>query len=849
MQLAAGDRIADYEILGLLGKGGQSVVYHAIDLQLRRPVAIKFLGEELLADEVSRKRFLLEAQALSTLNHPHIASVYHIGSHRDVPFIAMEYVEGKTLHQYLASHRLPERELLELMIQITGAIRHAHGKGVVHRDLKPGNILVDAEGLPKLVDFGLAKITRSAVRNRFALPEELTASGSVLGTVSYLSPEQARGEPVDERSDLFSLGIIFHEMLTGRRPFDGDTPVSTLLAILREEPVHLEPSANPQGLALQPVLARLLEKNPAGRYADASLLLNDLIQYRDTSTLPRRIRFLHRFQISRRKFLVAGAVLFLLAAALWFASRLWPESGPAEKTAILVLPLQAGSEEKNRYLANLITTEIITRLNRSPGLLVLSPPPGVTAGQDRWVEIILSRHRVAYTISGTLALAGEELQVRVQMLDQQDCTVTWSRQFREDLPKIYTIPGIVAGQVAFETGVYLEAGKLEFPGRQAFDQYTRGGILLESYDPALLSEATGCFKKCLQVAPGFLPAYEKLCSAFLQYRNLGVDYSPDYLDQACRYARSGLRLDPRSETLQGTLAWFHLYTYGFQEANRILGRLPASISESSSLSKCRAWTAIYFGQTGQALDMFRQITRNDPHHTVAFLNLVVLNAMLGNRTDAGTAYREGRELFASSMTGPIMTGWWQISQNDFLAARETFLRAYREYEFHLIALAAAEVAFARQDYGEAARYLEIWLNSNPYSVEGYWMLVLCHRCRGDQMAARQAAGRGFTFTGKLLGRYSNPFLQTAHRYFGMASGDRMADRPELAAQDTAGLDSMTRYLHGIMRAEEDPSFPLEAIPCPYSPTFWMNRFHREELRLLQETRRRIPGTAVTPSAE
>ncbi|MFH1177655.1 MAG: serine/threonine-protein kinase, partial [Acidobacteriota bacterium] len=214
MELASGAKVGGYEILEPLGRGGQSQVYKALDLALKRVVALKLLSERFVGDEIARRRLLLEARTLSTFSHPGIATVFQIGEIDGTPYIAMEYVEGQTLQSRLREGMLTAAEALRLLVEITEAVGYAHGKGVLHRDLKPGNVVVTPEGHAKLLDFGLAKLTSESLRERMSVADEVTSAGSMVGTVSYVSPEQARGEELDAPSDLWALGVILYEMLS-----------------------------------------------------------------------------------------------------------------------------------------------------------------------------------------------------------------------------------------------------------------------------------------------------------------------------------------------------------------------------------------------------------------------------------------------------------------------------------------------------------------------------------------------------------------------------------------------------------------------------------------------------------
>ena len=462
------------------------------------------------------------------------------------------------------------------MIQIAEAVAYAHGQGIMHRDLKPGNILVTSDGRVKLVDFGLAKLIQSSVRDRLSVAEEFTTTGSILGTVSYLSPEQARSAPIDERSDLFSLGIIFYEILTGRRPHGGDTPVSTLMAIIQSPPAAF-PASPPVPEALQQLVLRLLEKSPDDRYQSAAELLEAL---RRAAGLPAdpTVRFtaLPRLRRRRRRTLAlagprprrdGGAGGLVVPGP-----PRQPAPAPSSRIAIFVYPVRTSGDEKSRFLADLITGEVIATLSRSPDLRILYLPEG-RKDDAAAAEKVLQREDVRYVIDGSLLLAGDQLKVSMKMIDRTDSSIRWSDSLRGAITDVYAIPARIASSAAFVAGVYVAANKMSFPGREAFDLYTQGDILLRRYDPAQLPTAIECFQKCIDVAPDFLPAYARIVFGYMQYHNQGVSYDPAYLDSALVYIRQGLAKDPRSPALRTALAWHQLFTRDYAAAAETLRRL------------------------------------------------------------------------------------------------------------------------------------------------------------------------------------------------------------------------------------------------------------------------------------
>jgi len=305
-----GDKIQHYEILQLIGKGGMGEVYLAKDAILDRKVALKFLPDEIEGDSRTRERFLREAKSAAALDHPFICKIYETGEHKGKAFIAMEYIEGKTLKDRIEQEPLPLRDIIRMTLEIAEALENAHKAGIVHRDLKPANIMISSQGHTKVMDFGLAKRILSGGAqdlSRTLTQASITERGSIAGTIAYMSPEQARGDNIDARSDIFSLGIILYELLSGKHPFSKPSPIETLTSILRDtiSPPHIKPkSVNP---VLNPILRKTLAKNPEERYQSISDLVADLRKAQREAAGGARL-------VSRLLPIIAAAVIIIILA-------------------------------------------------------------------------------------------------------------------------------------------------------------------------------------------------------------------------------------------------------------------------------------------------------------------------------------------------------------------------------------------------------------------------------------------------------------------------------------------------------------------------------------------------------
>ena len=325
MALEAGTRLGPYEILSLLGSGGMGEVYRALDPRLGREVAIKVLPSERM-DEERRRRFAQEARAASALNHPNIVTIHEIESADERDFIVMEYVAGKSLDRLISRQGMPLGEVLRIAIPIADALARAHGRGIVHRDVKPSNVVVGSEGAVKLLDFGLAKLVASAAASPEAETEtaerRLTRAGAISGTTGYMSPEQASGRDVDARTDIFSFGALLYEMATGQRAFAGDSAAATLAAVMREQPKAPSEVAPDVPRDLERVILRCLRKEADRRYQSMADVRLELEQIKEDSDSQQQAGAAPALRRRRRHLVIAAlAAVLLLAAASWLVLR------------------------------------------------------------------------------------------------------------------------------------------------------------------------------------------------------------------------------------------------------------------------------------------------------------------------------------------------------------------------------------------------------------------------------------------------------------------------------------------------------------------------------------------------
>jgi len=528
--LVKGVNVGRYRIVEKIGAGGMGEVYLAHDTDLDRKVALKFLPIHMCADAECRSRFKREAQAAAKLDHPNIVTVHEVGEFQGRPYFAMAFIEGQSLKDYAVGKNLPIEKILEVGRQVCAGLQAAHDKGIIHRDLKPSNILIDTEGRIRIADFGLAAVAGS---------EPLTKTGSTLGTIGYMSPEQIRGEELDNRSDLFSFGVMLYEILTGVHPFRSDNEATTLNAVLNSAPRPIPQSGTAYPQALIKILDRLIEKNPGKRYRSAGEVVRDIDKIQSASS-----------------------------------------PGEYDQTinpSIAVLPFaNLSADPEQEYFCDGMAEEIITALTQIPHLRVIARTSAFAfKGKNEDIREIGRKLDVNTLLEGSVRKAGKQIRITAQLINVSDGSHLWSERFDRELEDVFAIHDDIAQAIVSELKLKL----VPQPGQSLIKKHTEN---LEAYSLVLKgryywnqltaegwTKGLDCFQKAIDIDPDYAMPYVWIAILY-QSQSFWGEMSPREANAKSSEAiKEALRLDPMIADLYNLQAvWYFSYDRDWKAAEQ-----------------------------------------------------------------------------------------------------------------------------------------------------------------------------------------------------------------------------------------------------------------------------------------
>jgi len=717
---------AHYRIISKIGAGGMGEVYLAEDTQLDRRVALKILPAEFANQTDRMNRFVREAKSASALNHPNIITIHEIGTDGSTHFIASEYIEGETLHSQLRLEPPTLKSALEISIQIASALDAAHRAGIVHRDIKPENVIIRPDGLVKILDFGIAKLselptsgTGSSEEVATALKSEGTSPGMIIGTAHYMSPEQARGKSVDARSDIFSFGIVFYELLSGRRPFEGENAMDVMGAVLHKEAVPITQLVPTLPQEIERIVNKTLRKDREQRYQTAKDLLIDLkdanveldfqnkkerttasqtpaataARPNDTKHPTSSAEYITQEVKKHKLGLVLGSLILLglIAVATWaFVFRTSTKTGPID--SIAVLPFQnKSSDSDTEYLADGLAESLIFRLSQLPNLKV-SPTSTVMRykGKDSDITQIAKELEVDAVMSGRVSERGDDLTISVELVDARTKKIIWAEQYDRKMSDLLATQREIATTITQKLELKLSGNEAKgitkkyTDSNEAYQLYMRGRYSFAKRTKGEMLRAIEYFRQAIKLDPKFALAYARIAETYASMPAYPYLSPKEAFPQAKAAAEQALEIDPTLAEAHTFLAYsLIIYDWNWTEAER----------------------------------SFKRAIELDPNNSAAHFRYgQVYLAPMGRFDEAVAEIKRGLELEPLDINMGVSLAWVYLGAAQYDKALDQAKKTYDLEPTHPLARWMLSEAYINKGvYGEAISLVEQWLHDDPTS--------------------------------------------------------------------------------------------------------------------------------------
>ncbi len=742
-----GNTILHYQILEKLGEGGMGVVYKARDTKLDRSVAIKFLPRHVAANQEEKKRFVIEARAAAALNHANIATIHAIEESDSETFIVMEYIDGQELKELINNNPLPADRVTTIAVQIAKGLQAAHNAGIVHRDIKSANIMITGDDQIKIMDFGLAKVHGVT---------GVTKEGTTLGTITYMSPEQARGDEIDHRTDIWSFGVVLYEMLTGQLPFKGDFEPAVAYSIMNEEPPSVADFRADVSPRFDEIVSKALQKNPQQRYQRADEIVGDFRAItQPSSASPSSGGYSARtvFPLRRRSRHLAYALtaIAILLIAITGYMVFWGKGSTIDSLAVLPF-VNASNDPDTEYLSDGVTSSLINRLAEFSGLRVMSrlsvarfkdgSEDPLAAGRLMGVKSILA---------GQLDIRGGKLIVDVELLKVDNGQQLWGDRFERDNKDVLTIEHDIVNRISDRLKVRLIGSKQEKNDADisfdplAYDNYLRGRYVMLGTSDDGPARAQEYFRQAIEREPRLAVAHAGLGESYVDQAWLNSRDRNEIVPLAKAALRKAMDLDPglcEAHVLEGDIAFYFDWDWAAAEqayrsamelnpgsdlahreyANFVLSmnspdkaiaeaRIAQSLDPLSVYATHQlGWSLLAIGRFSEAVVEFRKAIDLNPTWVWGNIKMGMAYARMGDRENATRAMRRADELLAGKLPSPLAQDW--LAQIAYMCGNEDRLHEtvkrlqHQADSTYVEPVALADMFYRLGDVDKMFEYLE-----------------------------------------------------------------------------------------------------------------------------------------------
>ncbi|OGU71250.1 MAG: hypothetical protein A2V93_12795 [Ignavibacteria bacterium RBG_16_34_14] len=744
-----GQTISHYKILEKLGEGGMGVVYLAEDTKLERKVAIKFLPRHISVNSEERERFKIEAKAAASLNHPNISTIHSIEEVNEDVFIVMEYIDGEELKNKIKSDPIPIGEVINIAIQIAEGLEAAHKKGIVHRDIKSQNIMITKDSKVKIMDFGLAKIGRGT---------QVTQIGSTVGTIAYMSPEQTKGDEVDNRTDIWSFGVVLYEILTGKQPFKGDYDQAVIYSILNEEP-ELEGNVSER---LMYIIAKALSKNKEDRYQSVGELLEDLKQ-KNAKFETDQEQVISKSLLSKNwKLITAGFVVTMLIVFGLFFFNSSSDSVKIKKS-IAVLPFtNLSTDSDQEYFADGMAEEIINSLAQIPNLKVSSRTSSFRfKGKEIAIQTIGNELGVGTVLEGSVRKSGNRLRITAQLINVSDGFNLWSNSYERELTDVFEIQDDLSESIVKALQLTLSGNQINsFNTRnlanvEAYNLYLKGRYYWNKRSEEGVNKSIEYFQQTIDIDSTYAQAYAGLGDSYLMLGVYGrrkpeesISIAKSFIEKALKinnklaeaYATLGdinihydWDLDAAEKNLKKAIELNPQYANGYHWYSEVLvlrGEFERAYQQSQHALELDPYSLIINAQLGQhyqrggefqkAIDQLQKTLEFDSTFAYAYYDLGIAYIALNQFNDALNYFRKAYSLAPEDtriLSGLAYSeGLTGSKENAERLGKVLLKRAVSKY-VSSYDLAVISLGLGQKD--KALEYLE-----KAYEERGPWMLFL-----------------------------------------------------------------------------------------------------------------------------